>query len=72
MAAKYTDRLGGSRHVVGTYDDEEVAALKYNEAIIAAKLTDIRAINPVVDGRPQSPSNCRATRARPARRTLSA
>ena len=51
-AAKYTDRLGGSQHV-GVYDDEEVAALKYNEAIIAAKLTDIRATNPVVDGRPQ-------------------
>ena len=49
---KYTDRLGGF-HQVGSYDDEEVAALKYNEAIRAAKLTDIRAINPVVDGRPQ-------------------
>ena len=49
---KYTDRLGGF-HQVGTYDDEEVAALKYNAAIIAAKLTDIREINPVVDGRPQ-------------------
>ena len=51
-AVKYTDRLGGF-HQVGCYDDEEVAALKYNEAIRAAKLTDIRAINPVVDGRPQ-------------------
>ena len=49
---RYTDRDGAPHHV-GTYDEEEVAALKYNEAIIAAKLTDIRAINPVVDGRPQ-------------------
>ena len=49
---RYTGRDGAPHHV-GTYDDEEVAALKYNEAIIAAKLTDIRAINPVVDGRPQ-------------------
>ena len=51
-AVKYTDRLGGF-HQVGTYDDEEVAALKYNEVIVSAKLTDIREINPVVDGRPQ-------------------
>ena len=49
---RYTGRDGAPHHV-GTYDDEEVAALKYNEAIRAAKLTDIRAINPVVDGRPQ-------------------
>ena len=51
-AVRYADRQG-NRHTVGTYDDEETAALKFNEAIIAAKLTDIRAINPVVDGRPQ-------------------
>ena len=51
-AVRYADREG-NRHTVGTYDDEETAALKFNEAIIAAKLTDIRAINPVVDGRPQ-------------------
>ena len=33
-AVRYADRQG-NRHTVGTYDDEETAALKFNEAIIA-------------------------------------
>ena len=48
----YTDKDGDQCHV-GSFDDEEVAALAYNEAVIAADLDHIRNLNRVdASGRP--------------------